>query len=74
MRKFTLRVEHTWRTLKYEWVFLRDYHEFNQLRQSLNEFVYYFNHERIYQSLDHQTPDEVYKQGTFLNINIEEVA
>ena len=28
----------------------------------------------IYQSLDHKTPDEVYKQGTFPNINIEEVA
>ena len=62
MRNFTLRVERTWRTLKYEWVFLRDYHEFNRLQQSLNEFVYYFNHESIYQSLDHQTPDEVYKQ------------
>ena len=74
MRNFTLRVERTWRTLKYEWVFLRDYHEFNQLQQSLNEFVYYFNHERIYQSLDHQTPDEVCKQGTFPNVNIEEVA
>ena len=69
-----VRVERTWRTLKYEWVFLRDYHEFNQLQQSLNEFVYYFNHERIHQSLDYQTPDEVYKQGTFPNINIEEVA
>lgn len=69
-----VRVERTWRTLKYEWVFLRDYHEFDQLQQSLNEFVYYFNHERIHQSLDYQTPDEVYELGTFPNINIEEVA
>ena len=74
MRNFTLRVERTWRTLKYEWVFLRDYHEFDELEQSLNEFVYYFNHERIHQSLDYQTPDEVYKQGTFPNINNEKVA
>ena len=69
-----VRVERTWRTLKYEWLFLKDYHEFDELEQSLNEFVYYFNHERIYQSLDHQTPDEVYKQGTFPNINNEKVA
>ena len=69
-----VRVERTWRTLKYEWVFLRDYHEFDQLQQSLNEFVYYFNHDRIHQSLDYKTPDEVYTMGTFPNINNKEVA
>ena len=74
MRNFALYVERTWRTLKYEWLFLKDYHEFDELEQSLNEFVYYFNHKRIHQSLDYQTPDEVYKQGTFPNINNEKVA
>ena len=69
-----VRVERTWRTLKYEWLFLKDYHEFDELEQSLNEFVYYFNRKRIHQSLDYQTPDEVYKQGTFPNINNEKVA
>ena len=69
-----VRVERTWRTLKYEWLFLKDYHEFDELEQSLNEFVCYFNHKRIHQSLDYQTPDEVYKQGTFPNINNEKVA
>lgn len=53
---FTLRVERTWRTLKYEWLFLKDYHEFDELEQSLNEFVYYFNHKRIHQSLDYHAP------------------
>lgn len=56
MRNFTLRVERTWRTLKYEWLFLKDYHEFDELEQSLNEFVYYFNHKRIHQSLDYHAP------------------
>ena len=65
-----VRDERIWRTLKYEWV----YHEFDQLQQSLNEFVFYFNHKRIHQSLDYHAPDELYKQGTFHNTNIEEVA
>ena len=69
-----VKVERTWRTLKYEWLFLKDYHEFDELEQSLNEFVYCFNHKRIHQILDYQTPDEVYKQDTFLNINNEKVA
>ena len=56
MRNFKLRVERTWMTLKYEWVFLRDFHEFDELEQSLNEFVYYFESKRIHQSLDYHAP------------------
>lgn len=36
-----------------------------ELRKGLGEFVKFFNEERIHQSLDYQTPDEVYIQGTF---------
>ena len=69
-----VRALRTWRNLKYEWLFLRDYHEFDELEQSLNEFVYYFESKRIHQSLDYHAPDEVYKQGTFPNIKENEVA
>ena len=74
MRNFTLRVERTWRTLKYEWVFLRDYQDYDQLERGLQVFVDFFNQERIHQGLDYQTPDEVYEQGTFPNIKENEVA
>lgn len=58
-------VERTWRILKYEWVFLRDHESYEQLELSLAEFVAFFNNERIHQSLDYRTPEEVYKEGTF---------
>ena len=74
MRSFALYVERTWRTLKYEWVFLRDYQDYDQLERGLQEFVDFFNHERIHQGLDYKTPDEVYEQGTFPNIKENEVA
>ena len=74
MRNFALFVERTWRTLKYEWVFLRDYQDYDQLERGLQEFVDFFNHERIHQGLDYKTPDEVYEQGTFPNIKENEVA
>ena len=74
MRSFALIVERTWRTLKYEWVFLRDYQDYDQLERGLQEFVDFFNHERIHQGLDYQTPDEVYEQGTFPKIKENEVA
>lgn len=63
--KDNIFVERTWRTLKYEWIFLRDYSSEQELRDSLEEFVRFFNNERIHQSLDYNTPDEVYEQGTF---------
>ena len=74
MRNFTLIVERTWRTLKYEWVFLRDYQDYDQLERGLQEFVDFFNHKWIHQVLDYQIPDEVYEQGTFPNIKENEVA
>lgn len=69
--KDNIIVERTWRTLKYEWVFLRDYQEYDQLKEGLKEFVEFFNHERVHQSLDYQTPDEVYRKGTFPNIDMD---
>lgn len=72
--KDNIYVERTWRTLKYEWLFLRDYQEYDQLERGLQEFVNFFNHERIHQGLGYQTPDEVYEQGTFPNIKENKVA
>jgi len=76
--KDNIFVERTWRTLKYEWIFLRDYNSEQELRNSLGDFVRFFNNERIHQSLDYTTPDEVYEQGTFpvgrQGIKIEKVA
>ena len=58
-------VERTWRTLKYEWIFLRDYGSESELRNSLAEFVEFFNGERIHQGLGYITPDEAYQKGLF---------
>ena len=58
-------VERTWRTLKYEWVFLRDYKTFEEFEEGLGGFVKFFNNERIYQGIGYKTLEEVYKAGTF---------
>lgn len=62
-------VERTWRTLKYEWVFLRDYRFFEDLERGLGELVGFFNNKRIHQGLAYKTPEEVYREGTFPNVN-----
>ena len=70
--KDNIYVERTWRTLKYEWIFLRDYGSEKELRRSLAEFVSFFNSERIHQSLEYKTPDEVYNAGTFADVICKE--
>lgn len=64
-------VERTWRTLKYEWVFLKDYRTKDEMEEGLGEFVEFFNEKRLHEGLGYQTPNEVYKAGCFPNINID---
>lgn len=66
--KDNIYVERTWRTLKYEWIFLRDYQNYEELEKGLEEFVYFFNNERHHQSLNYKTPNEIYEAGTFPRI------
>lgn len=66
--KDNIYVERTWRTLKYEWIFLREYESLEQLENSLGSFVEFFNNERIHQALGYKTPEEVYKEGSFPNV------
>lgn len=58
-------VERSWRTLKYECVFLHDYQTMAQLEQGLNKYIKLFNSKRVHQGLGYQTPDEVYSKGCF---------
>jgi putative transposase len=52
--------ERLWRTVKYEEVFLKEYGNIAEARQELGRFFAWYNEERPHQSLDYQTPDEMY--------------
>lgn len=53
-------IERLWRTIKYEDIFIRDYSSVMELKAGVKRFFQYYNEERIHQSLEYQTPDEVY--------------
>lgn len=53
-------MERTWRTLKYEHIFLHDYRTLGELRRGLKDFINFFNGERLHQGLDYQTPDAIF--------------
>jgi putative transposase len=52
--------ERLWRTIKYEEVYLKDYSNPREARQSLTEYLQFYNERRIHQALDYQTPAELY--------------
>ena len=53
-------IERLWRSLKYEEVYLRDYQSVSEGKHYLKEYLVFYNHERLHQSLDYQTPAEVH--------------
>ena len=52
--------ERLWRTIKYEEVYLKDYGNPREARQSLGRYLEFYNHERPHQSLKYRTPAELF--------------
>lgn len=53
-------MERTFRTMKYEHIFLYDYQSLGELRRGFKTFIKFFNEKRLHQGLGYQTPDAVY--------------
>ena len=53
-------IERLWWTLKYQYLYLWSFDNGTQLRQGLQQWFRFYNHERSHQALDNLTPDEVY--------------
>jgi putative transposase len=56
-------VERLWRSMKYEEVYIKDYRSVQEAINSLRSYFEFYNHERLHQSLNYQTPEAVYRQG-----------
>jgi len=58
--------ERLWRTVKYEEVYLHDYANPREARQGLTRYLDFYNFERPHQSLDYQTPAQVYFKDQYV--------
>lgn len=56
-------IERLWRTVKYEEVYLKDYGTVWEAEDSLSAYFHFYCHQRIHQSLDYQTPADMYHGG-----------
>ena len=54
-------VERLWHSVKHEDVHLKGYTTMSELRLGLTDYFVFYNTERIHQSLNYVTPDEVYR-------------
>jgi putative transposase len=54
--------ERLWRTIKYEEVYLNDYGSPREARQSIGQYLTFYNNERPHQSLGYCTPAQLYLQ------------
>ena len=53
-------IERLWRTVKYDDIYVQGYETIMDVRQGLKTYFVRYNTERLHQSLDYQTPWEVY--------------
>ena len=52
--------ERLWRSIKYEDVYIKDYATPRELRQGLTEYLWFYNEQRLHQSLQYRPPVELY--------------
>lgn len=55
-------VERLWRSLKYEDIYLKEYQSVKDVRNGIRAYFDFYNHQRLHQSLDYQTPAHIYLQ------------
>ncbi len=53
-------IERLWRSVKYEEVYLKAYESVGQARQSIANYLTWYNQQRPHSSLSDKTPDEAY--------------
>ena len=54
--------ERLWRTIKYENVFIKGYETMHEAMQGLNEYLQFYNQQRLHASLEYRTPEQAYSQ------------
>ncbi len=57
-------VERLWRSLKYEGVDMKSHENVSDLESGVSNWLRFYNHERLHQSLGYRTPAEVYRGAT----------
>jgi len=55
-----IAIERFWRSAKYENIFLSEYRTLRELKRWMSEYIDFYNHRRVHQTLNYQKPMHVY--------------
>jgi putative transposase len=55
-------IERLWRSVKYEDVYLKSYATVRELEQGIQYYFEFYNNERIHESLDYKTPNQIFNK------------
>jgi len=53
-------IERFWRSAKCERIYLNEYNSMIELKKDVKDYINFYNHKRIHQSLDYKIPMNVY--------------
>ena len=56
-------IERFWRSIKYEWIYLHCINTIAEMTEAVKQYIQYYNFQRPHQSLNYQTPAQVYQQN-----------
>jgi len=60
-------IERFWRTIKYEAIFLNEYHTLIELKKGIKKYIYFYNFERYHQSLNYEIPANIFFNNAIKN-------
>ena len=56
-------IERFWRSIKYEEVYLNEYHNIKELQKAITSYMSSYNKKRLHSAIGYKTPNEVYYQA-----------
>ena len=54
--------ERFFRSIKFEDIYINSYESMSEVKRGVRDFINYYNNKRLHQSLEHNSPHEVYYQ------------
>jgi putative transposase len=61
-------IERFWRSIKYEYLNLKEYEKIEELYSDIQEYIIWYNKKRLHQSLEYKTPYEIYYENKNINL------
>lgn len=67
-------IERFWRSAKCERLYLNEYSSLTDLSEDIDDYIYFYNHQRFHQTLEYKKPMDVYRESITMNQALKDVA